>query len=104
MEDKKLTKCFEKVFSEDENVEYRILYSTSCPFSINAINMLKSQNVRFKGYDIDNMRHNLKDILVSLRNVDFENKTSLDSHNTKPIIFHKQTFLGGFDELKEHFS
>ena len=83
---------------KDKNL-FLIFYSMSCGFSVNAINLLKEKNVSFKGYDIDKIKGGIDKILYYFNQ--HKNITGFsESHKTKPIIFYKGKFVGGYSDLK----
>jgi len=83
---------------KDENL-FIIFYSLSCGFCVNAINTLKENKLSFKGYDIDKIKGGLGKLLYCLNQN--KNETNFnESHTTKPIIFYKGKFIGGFTDLQ----
>ena len=77
---------------------YIIFYYKQCPYSQNALNYIKTNNLSLKGYDIEKVTGKLNKVLNCL------NKTSnvtefITTHKTVPIIFHKGKFVGGLDKL-----
>lgn len=76
-----------------------VIYGYSwCPYSKRAINLLKSKNIQYLFVDVN--IHNLKKIHLKKLN----NSKKLTLHNTFPFIFHHQTFIGGYDDLKIYLS
>lgn len=77
---------------------YIVFYSKSCPFCVKAIDLLKDKDLAYKKYNLDKIRGGLQRVLEELsKNKD---RTEFDpDHKTKPIIFHKGKFVGGYTEL-----
>jgi len=85
----------------ENNDKFIIFYSDWCRFSMDAIELLKKSGKPFKGYKIDNIRGGIDRVLASFNN----NKEKLEfdtTHKTRPIIFYKGRFIGGFSELKNY--
>ena len=83
---------------KDKNI-FIIFYSSSCKFCVDAINLLKTNNLSFKGYNIDNIKGNKNRLLHYLK----QQKTITsfnENHKTIPIIFYKGKFIGGCSDLK----
>lgn len=79
---------------------YVIFYSDWCTYSINALELLRKHNLSYKGYKIDNITGNIDKLVNKLS--DEAETTGFDtSHKTRPIIFYKGKFIGGYTELKE---
>lgn len=77
---------------------YVLLYSPSCGFSQKALELLRSHNLSYKGYDIDQMG-GLERVLSTLKTG--QGATGFDpAHRTRPIIFINGHFLGGADQLE----
>lgn len=99
---KNLQKAIIEKVSNKNEVEYIIFYGSYCPYSIEAIKILQDHNLRFKGYDLDNIEGGKDFVLKVLRKLNCKNKDKLLAHNTKPIIFNKNIFVGGCSELKQY--
>lgn len=82
---------------KDKNI-FIIFYSPECKFCVNAINLLKNNNLSFKGYNINNIKGNMK-TLLHFFNLEKEITQFDKNHKTKPIIFYKGKFIGGFSDL-----
>lgn len=82
---------------KDKNI-FVIFYSPQCKFCIDAINLLKQNKLSFKCYNIDNMKGTM-DILLHFLNQQKDITHFNEQHKTKPIIFYKGKFIGGFTDL-----
>jgi glutaredoxin len=79
---------------------YTIFYSEWCGYSKSALELLKKNNLPFKGYKIDKINGQIGELLEQLKNT--KHLTNFDeSHTTRPIIFYDSKFIGGFDQLKQ---
>lgn len=90
-----------KILDNKEFDRYIIFYSPWCPFCSSAIDLLKENKKNFKGYNIDNIKGGLDKILFCLKKNSDTTKFKED-HKTRPIIFYKGVFIGGFTDLKKH--
>lgn len=80
-----------------------IFYIPTCPYSIDAVNLLENSGYPYYGYDINMIDGQMNQVLRSLN----DNKDIVDfnpEHHTKPIIFYNGKFVGGFTELKQMLS
>lgn len=72
-----------------------------CPYSRNALEYLKDNQFKFKGYCIKDPATGYdkkEEFFNCLKN---STKVSMDpGHNTFPTIFYKGEFVGGFSELE----
>lgn len=75
---------------------YTIIYKSKCPYSLQALNLLRSRNVLFSAINVD-------------KDEDFKNmKTDLSKIlgrkiSTVPQIFDNQNrYIGGYKELQNH--
>jgi glutaredoxin len=88
----------EKILNKinNKNLDFVIFYSDWCQFSINALNLMKRNKKSFKAYKIDKIK--MDNLLKYLKTT--KNKTNFDeNHKTRPIIFKKGIFLGGYTDL-----
>lgn len=82
------------------NDKFIIFYSEWCTYSKNALALLKDKKKSFKGYKIESIKGGIERLMASFNNN--REKLAFDiSHKTRPIIFYKGKFIGGFTELKE---
>lgn len=89
------------VINKIKTSEYSILYSPWCGYSKAALALLKEQNISPQKFDIEKINGSMNEIRTALSNVKsigfpFE-------YSTRPMIFVNGEFLGGYQELKNHF-
>tara|TARA_S200000501_G_C20554903_1_gene626142 strand:+ start:398 stop:688 length:291 start_codon:yes stop_codon:yes gene_type:complete len=89
---------FSKKIKKNSDI-YVIFYSDWCGYSMEAIKYLKKNKIPFKGYKIDKIKGKLDQLLTELRRDKHVHNFDID-HKTRPIIFKKGVFLGGYDKLK----
>jgi len=85
-----------KIIANDD--KFIIFYSEWCRYSMEAIKLLKTYKLPFKGYKIENIKGGIQVILASFN----KNSTILDfpcTHNTRPVIFYKGKYIGGYTQL-----
>lgn len=91
-------RCVEKV--KKHNDKLVIFYSELCPYSRDAVTLAKHSKMPYRTYDIDNVPGGFKSILDIFGNR--KNEVGFDStHKTKPIVFYKGKFIGGYNELSK---
>ena len=75
-----------------------IFYSDWCPYCKKTFQLLKQTNQKYKGYDIDKIG-GMDKLLEKLKAG--KSKTHFNkSHKTRPVVFYKGKFIGGYDDLK----
>ena len=82
---------------KDNNI-FIIFYSEWCPFCKNTFKLLNKYKKSFKGYDIDKLGG--KDVLINKLKLEKDITGYDTNHTTRPIIFYKGKFIGGFSDLK----
>ena len=93
-----MDKCTKKIIDNDD--KYVIFYSDWCRYSMDAIGLLKDNKKSFKGYKIDKMKGGINKLISCLKKT--SNQTEFDTdHMTRPIIFYKGKFVGGYTQLSE---
>lgn len=92
----------DKLIENDKNNYFTVFYSPECYFSQKALDLLRKNRVGFKGYVIE---QNKQLYLNALRLIKFDEDSNkrLAGHDTKPIVFYKMYFIGGFSELDIYF-
>ena len=79
------------------NNKFVIFYSDNCPFCDNALKLLHDYN--YKKYNIE-VIGGLQKLLSVLKKT--KKLTGFkETHSTKPIIFYKGKFIGGYTELEK---
>jgi glutaredoxin len=73
-----------------------------CGYTEKAKNYAREHKIPYKFYEIDNEYKNFFLLLSAANNInpDIEINTN---HQTSPIIFFKNKFIGGYDELIKKF-
>ncbi|BCS82938.1 ESV128 type glutaredoxin [Cotonvirus japonicus] len=91
-----------KIINADKDT-YVIFYVDGCPYCQGALTILRSKNLPYKGYNINNIKGNMPRLLQVLNqfssNIGFNNQ-----HTTKPMIFLNGQFLGGMTELDKYLA
>ena len=85
----------------DNDDKFVIFYSDWCGYSISALNLLKKHNLKHKKYKIDKIKGNLNKLLEDFNKTKVMTKFNCD-HTTRPIVFHKGKFIGGYNDLKQY--
>ena len=77
--------------------DYIIIYSPWCGYSMNALNLLRSSNAKYKRITFENCggKDKVIKILSSIPSLKYDTK-----HLTRPIIIKDGLFLGGYKELQ----
>lgn len=78
---------------------YIVFYSNWCPYCKMTFELLKSKEKSFKGYNIEKIDGQLNKLLECF-NYNKEKIHFKETHKTRPIIFFKGNYLGGYDKLK----
>lgn len=98
----KMNKVNKKILEYKDDDLFLIFYVDSCPYCVNAIQLLNDYKQSYKGYNLNNIDGGIQYVLNCLVS---PNVTSFNpEHKTKPLIFHYGKFLGGYQELKTLFS
>lgn len=88
---------FTRKICKNKNI-YIIFYSDWCMYSIKALKLLQKHKKPFKGYIIEKLTIDIKDILDKLKKT--SKITNFDcNHKTRPIIFYNGKYIGGYDKL-----
>ena len=97
----KVHPCIKKIIDADPDT-YIIFYVPECPFCRRALELLREKKVSYKGYNIHDIKGGMPRLLEMINK--YADWFAFDKkHRTKPIIFKNKKFLGGADQLKEHF-
>ena len=85
-----------------EKGTYIIFFVDECPYCQKALELIRSKNINYKGYDIHHIKGDMPKLLKVLNNNAALIKFNT-FHTTKPIIFLDCQFIGGYDDLVKHF-
>jgi len=100
---KKVNKLILKINEFNDSKKFLVLGLSECPFSLKTKEYLKSHNLNYKFYNIDNYREIFFQLLNKLSDIKPEFNINLN-HKTFPVIFYNNKFIGGFSDLVEsHF-
>ena len=80
------------------NDKYVMFYSEWCSYSQKAINKIKSSGEKYKFYDIDVVDNGM-DLILDDLNKNASKVNFNPKHLTRPVIFYKGKFVGGYSEL-----
>lgn len=77
---------------------YTLYIKSYCPYSINAMKLLKKKKIKFIKHDVEKLG-GTQAVITALKKKQFiANKSK---HNTVPIIFNDSgKFIGGYDDLQ----
>ena len=79
---------------------YVIFYVSTCPYCQGALNLLRNKRVKYKGYNINDIKGGMTELLSVLNRSD---RISFNpNHQTKPIIFLNKKLIGGYDDLQNY--
>ncbi len=92
-------RCIEKVLKHNDKIV--IFYSPWCSYSTQAIELARqTKDIQHRTYDIDRVPGNINTLCEI-----FTKKKELTNydpnHTTRPIIFYKGKFIGGYNELQK---
>ena len=85
----------------DNDDKFVVFYSEWCGYSKSAVDLLKKHKIAHKKYKIDKIKGQLEKLLECFNKTKLLTKYNCD-HKTRPIIFHKGKFLGGYDDLVDY--
>lgn len=83
-------------FEKPTNSGYTIYSKDNCSYCVNAKKLLKDDEIHIIPCDeyIENNKHEF---------LSFISKTTGKDHRTFPIIFHNNSFVGGYTELEKYY-
>jgi len=73
-----------------------------CGYTEKAKNYARNNKIPFKFYEIDKDYKYIFNLLSSINNINPEIEINTN-HQNFPIIFYKNKFIGGYDELLQKF-
>ena len=77
-----------------------IFYDEFCGFSRAAIDLLVENKIVFKGYKVNKIKGGIESLFMKL--IKTKNLTLFnEKHKTRPVIFYKGQFIGGYNELEQ---
>lgn len=89
----------EKLYSKiNNNTHYIIFGLSTCIYCQKTIQLLKSKNIKYKFYIIENYYDLFFKTFLNLVHV-YPDLDIIQTHKTVPIIFYKKKFIGGFSDL-----
>lgn len=100
----KNNKYFRKIIKYKTSDTFVVFYRKTCPYSIGALNKLKTNKLSYKGYAVGSVEKiNKSKLIENLKNISKDINYNVN-HDTFPIIFRKGKFIGGFSELETYLS
>ncbi len=90
-----------KIMENAENDIFIVFYSDWCKYSTDVIQLLERNDMSYKGYQIDKIKGGMDRLLKFL--IQSKDQTDFDPmHNTRPIIFYRGKFIGGYTEMRRY--
>jgi len=80
------------------NDKYVIFYSDWCGYCETAIDILKNNNISFKGYKIDKVKGGINTLLQKFKKTKHLTNFNVN-HKARPIIFKEGKYFGGCNDL-----
>jgi len=94
--DKKVMKLYQKI---NDNKDTFIIFGLSyCGYSSGAKKYLKSKDIKYKYYNIDQDYNIFFKLLNQVSKID-KNLEINPEHKTFPVIFYNKNFIGGYSDL-----
>ena len=98
-----LDECNRKILEYGDQDLYVIFYSSWCEYSKKALDLLRDNNLSYKAYSIESIKGGMERLLKLLKNNKEETYSEFDpNYKTRPIIFYKGKFIGGYTELVKY--
>lgn len=95
-----LDKINRKIMNYEQDDIYVVFYIPTCGYCQETFKLLNNYKLAYKGYNINNIRGGFQRVYDNLSKQ--KDITGFDlTHKTKPIIFYKGKFVGGFTELRK---
>jgi len=96
---KKLNTNVDTLYNKINNDTHFVVFGLStCIFCRKTIELLKSKNIKYKFYNIDEIYNLFFKTFVELV-VEYPKLDIDPTHKTVPVIFYKKKFIGGFTNL-----
>ena len=80
---------------------FTLYIKTYCPYSKNAINLLKKKKIKHIVHDVEKYG-GIQPVMKELKRNGFISKSS--KHGTVPIVFDGKKFIGGYTELERYLA
>jgi len=93
-------KSLKFILSFIKNREWVIIGTETCPYCLNAKNLLEKNNIKFTFLNL----HELAEIFqMTEKDIIAELNKYTKNYKFIPMIFYNSKFIGGFDQLKTYF-
>jgi glutaredoxin len=90
-------------FMEKINTKKLTIFGLSyCGYTDKSKNYARDHKISYKFYEIDNEYKNFFNLLSTINQINPDINININ-HQTFPIIFHKNKFIGGYDDLIQNF-
>lgn len=90
-------------FMDKINTKKLTIFGLSyCGYTNKAKKYARDHKISYKFYEIDNEYKNIFNLLSSTNKINPDININTN-HQTFPIIFHRNKFIGGYDELIQKF-
>lgn len=90
-------------FMDKINTKKLTIFGLSyCGYTDKAKNYARDHKIPYKFYEIDNEYKNIFNLLSTINQINPDLNTNTN-HQTFPIIFHRNKFIGGYDDLIQKF-
>ncbi len=94
----------EKIYSKiNNNNDYIVFGLSYCVFCKKTVEFLQKNNISHKYYLIDDFKEIFFKNFIKLAE-NYKNLNINPSHNTVPVIFYKNKFIGGYTDLINKFN
>jgi glutaredoxin len=99
--DTKVKQIINKIINNNDM--FTIFGLSTCIYCKKTLNLLKNKNLQFKYYDMDKYHQFFIKFLYKINELKPNFNIDL-THDTFPVIFYNQKFIGGFDELNNYLT
>lgn len=91
-------KYTDKILNYKDDDIFIIFYNDWCQYCKKTFKLLETKKKSCKGYDIDSIDGGLEELLKNLTR-DKKMTQYDETHKTRPLIFYKGKFIGGYSDL-----
>lgn len=98
--DSNLKKIYSKINNNNDVIVFGL---ENCGYCKNTKFFLKSNNINYKYYSIDDSKDLFFKLFTKLSTVHIELNINTN-HKTVPVIFYKKKFIGGYTDLVNFFN